>query len=163
MTQYVYINENREASYNPKEGYTAQCEINLWNAVYSRPENYDRWEIRNGEFYILTDEEYSVIQQAKENERIAKLHLTRGDVFRGLLQAKQVTREQLRALILAMPDGIAKEMALIDFDEALEFYRGNALIDTVGAQLGITTKQMDRFFETNDYTELTREEIPQSA
>ena len=45
-------------------------------------------------------------------------------------------------------------MALIDFDEALDFYRGNALIDTVGLQLGITKKQLDEFFETNDYTKL---------
>ena len=49
-------------------------------------------------------------------------------------------------------------MALIDFDEALEFYRGNALIDTVGAQLGISAEQMTRFFETNDYHELVDEE-----
>lgn len=102
---------------------------------------------------------YEQEQAQKEAERVARLHLTRGDVFRGLLQAKGVTREQLRALILAMPDGLDKEMALIDFDEALEFYRGVALIDTVGLALGITSNQMTKFFETNDYMELTREEI----
>ena len=95
----------------------------------------------------------------QEAQKIAKLHLTRGDVFRGLLLAKGVTRAQLRAIIEAMPDetqeqAIAKEYALIDFDEALEFYRGVALIDTVGAQLGITSEQMTKFFETNDYHEL---------
>jgi len=95
----------------------------------------------------------------KEAERTARLHLTRGDVFRGLLQAKGVTRTQLRAMIESMPDGIDKEMALIDFDEALEFYRGVALIDTVGLALGITSNQMTKFFETNDFEELTREEI----
>ena len=45
-------------------------------------------------------------------------------------------------------------MALIDFDEALNFYRGNALIDTLGMTLGITSEQLDKFFETNDYTVL---------
>ena len=45
-------------------------------------------------------------------------------------------------------------MALIDFDEALNFYRGNALIDTVGLALGITTEQLNKFFETNDYKKL---------
>lgn len=45
-------------------------------------------------------------------------------------------------------------MALIDFDEALEFYRGVALIDTVGTALGITSNQMTEFFETNDYQKL---------
>lgn len=92
----------------------------------------------------------------KERERVAMLSLTRGDVFRGLLQAKQITRAQIRAMIennetLTM---LQKEMALIDFDEALNFYRGNALIDTLGATLGITSEQLDKFFETNDYTVL---------
>jgi hypothetical protein len=49
-------------------------------------------------------------------------------------------------------------MALIDFDEALNFYRGNALIDTLGATLGITSEQLDKFFETNDYTALLTSE-----
>ena len=101
-------------------------------------------------------------QEQQEQARIAKLHLTRGDVFRGLLLAKGVTRAQLRAIIETLPEenqeqSIAKEYALIDFDEALEFYRGVELIDTVGAQLGITPEQMTRFFETNDYHELITE------
>lgn len=52
----------------------------------------------------------------------------------------------------------AKEYALIDFDEALEFYRGVALIDSVGEKLGITPEQMTKFFETGDWHELTNEE-----
>ena len=92
----------------------------------------------------------------KERERIAHLSLTRGDVFRGLLQARGVTRLMLRGMIEGNEQltEVQKEMALIDFDEALNFYRGNALIDTVGLALGIEPAQLDRFFETNDYTEL---------
>ena len=106
-----------------------------------------------------TEEEIS----EQEAERIANLHMTRGDVFRGLLLAKAVTRADMRGLIEAMPEEtpeqrIAKEYALIDFDEALEFYRGVPLIDTVGAQLGITPTQMDRFFDTKDWHELINEE-----
>lgn len=94
--------------------------------------------------------------EQQEKERIAKSCLTRGDVFRGLLMAKQVTRAEIRAMIennetLSTSE---KEMALIDFDEALNFYRGNPLIDTLGLTLGITTEQLDKFFETNDYTVL---------
>ena len=67
--------------------------------------------------------------------------------------AKEVTRTQIRAMIennetLTI---LQREMALIDFDEALNFYRGNPLIDTLGATLGITGEQLDRFFETNNY------------
>jgi len=92
----------------------------------------------------------------QEAERIAQLHLTRGDVFRALLLARQVTRAQIRALIEQMPDEtpeqmIAKEYALIDFDESLDFYRGVQLIDTLGQQLGISSEAMTQFFETNDW------------
>ena len=95
----------------------------------------------------------------EETKRIAMLKLTRGDVFRALLLAKGVTREQIKAQLEAMPmttqeEQIKRELALIDFDEALDFYRGNSLIDTVGLGLGLTSQQLDEFFETNDYTKL---------
>lgn len=110
--------------------------------------------VLDGEEYVLKDEAWEQKQAQKERERIAMLSLTRGDVFRGLLMAKQVTRTQIRAMIennetLSI---LEKEMALIDFDEALNFYRGNPLIDTLGMTLGITTKQLDEFFETGDWT-----------
>lgn len=118
-------------------------------------ETQDKYAL-DGEEYVLKDETWEEKQVQKEKERIAMLSLTRGDVFRGLLQAKQITRAQIRTMIennetLSI---IEKEMALIDFDEALNFYRGNALIDTLGLTLGITSEQLDKFFETGDYKEL---------
>ena len=117
----------------------------------------EKYKVIDGVFTDISDtEEYQEILRKRELERIAKLHLTRGDVFRALLLARGVTRAQLRAIIEALPEetneqSIAKEYALIDFDEALEFYRGVALIDQVGAQLGITPGNMTLFFETNDW------------
>ena len=110
--------------------------------------------------YIIKDNElvlnhnFEAEQEQKERERIAMLSLTRGDVFRGLLQARGVTRLMLRGMIETNEQltEVQKEMALIDFDEALNFYRGNALIDTVGLALGIEPSQLDCFFKTNDYT-----------
>ena len=112
--------------------------------------------VLNGEEYVLKDEAWEDKQAQKERERIALLSLARGDVFRGLLQAKGVTRAQIRAMIEnnELLTTLQKEMALIDFDEALNFYRGNPLIDTLGATLGITSKQLDKFFETGDYNDL---------
>lgn len=113
-----------------------------------------------GEFAFKKDVREQL--EAQEKERIAKLSLTRGDVFRGLLQAKGVTREEIRAMIEnnELLSTFQKEMALIDFDEALNFYRGNTLIDTLGLALGITSEQLDQFFETNDYTVLLPKEEP---
>ena len=99
----------------------------------------------------------------REKERIAMISLTRGDVFRGLLQAKQVTRAQIRQMIETNETltELQREMALIDFDEALNFFRGNPLIDTLGLSLGILPEQLDKFFETNDYTYLLPIEEPE--
>ena len=104
------------------------------------------------ELQALGYTEEEIAQQ--EAEQVACLSLTRGDVFRGLLLARGVTRLQLRGMIEGNEQltEVQKEMALIDFDEALNFYRGNALIDTVGLALGIEPEQLDCFFKTNDYT-----------
>lgn len=112
------------------------------------------WEVLKGDEVIDNTEEYEAKKAQEEKERIAKLSLTRGDVFRALYLAKQVTREQIRAMIEnnELISEAQRELALIDFDEALNFYRGNTLIDTLGLALGITSEQLDRFFETNDYT-----------
>lgn len=96
---------------------------------------------------MKTDEE----KQQEEKERIAKLSLTRGDVFRGILQAKGVTKEQIAQMIEAMPatnaeEILKKELAKIDFEDALNYYRGVDLINTIGFSLGLTEKQLDNFF-----------------
>lgn len=133
-----------------------QALTQYYDNVQILPTDYEegKYIVQDNELVLNPDFEEEKAQ--KEKARIAMLSLTRGDVFRGLLMAKQVTRTQIRALIesnetLTM---LEREMALIDFDEALNFYRGNALIDTLGMTLGITSEQLDRFFETNDYTAL---------
>lgn len=103
-----------------------------------------------------TENNYEEVEVQEPTDETAMLHLTRGDVFRGLYQAKGITRSQVRALIEAMPEETQaeidlKELASIDFDEALYFYRGNSLIDKLGVQLGIDSNSMTRFFVTNDY------------
>lgn len=125
-----------------------------------RIEETDEEYVLYGEQYILKDEAWEEKQAQKEAERIAHLSLTRGDVLRGLLLAKGVTKEQISQMIEAMPTSsqeqiVVKELAKIDFEDALNFYRGVPLIDTIGLQLGITKEQLDEFFETNDYRYLT--------
>ena len=98
---------------------------------------------------------YTITEIAEqEKEMVARLSLTRGDVFRGLVQARGITRNQIKELIVSNTElsEVEKELALIDFEEALHFYRGNVLINTLGLALGITSEQLDCFFKTNDYT-----------
>lgn len=100
--------------------------------------------VLDGEEYVLKDEAWEEKQAQKEKERISRLKLSKREVFLGLYQAKGVTPEQIKAQI-------TDEMALIEFEYANDYYRGNPLIDTVGAILGISPNQLDQFFETNDY------------
>lgn len=95
-----------------------------------------------------TEEEIAL----QEKERIAKLSLTKREVFLGLYQAKGVTPEMIKAQI-------TDPMALIEFEYANDYYRFNPLIDVVGASLGITPEQLDKFFETKDYTCLLPVEV----
>ena len=155
----IYFDENKEAY--------AQIEtLNKWGKTLlyqcSDNENKDGKRIWQGN-ELVVNPNYEAEQAQKEAERIAMLKLTRGDVFRALLLAKGVTREQIKAQLEVMPmstteEQITRELALIDFDEALDFYRGNPLIDTVGLSLGITKEQLDSFFQTNDYNDLILEE-----
>jgi hypothetical protein len=103
--------------------------------------------VLDGEEYVLKDEAWEEKQAQKERERIAKLKLTKREVFLGLYQAKGVTPDMIKAQI-------TDPQALIEFEYANDYYRGNPLIDIVGATLGITPEQLDKFFETNDYTVL---------
>lgn len=129
--------------------------------INSELEYIPKYIYLNGE--IVEDPNYQQKTDEQEQQRIGKLFLTRGDVFRGLLQAKGVTRAQLRGMIDLMPEEtqeqkMQKELAYIDFDEALNFYRGVPLVDTLSSALGITSEQMTRFFETGDWHELVNGE-----
>ena len=151
---YYSINNNELSIADKEENLTA-----YFDNVKELPSDYEAGKYFVQDNKLVLNPNFEEEKAQEEKERIAKLSLTRGDVFRGLLQAKGVTRAQIRAMIennelLSM---LQKEMALIDFDEALNFYRGNALIDTLGLALGITSEQLDLFFETNDYKVLLDE------
>lgn len=86
-------------------------------------------------------------KQEQERERINFLSMTKREMFLGLYQAKQITPDMLKAQI-------TDPQALIEFEYANDYYRGNPLIDVIGGQLGFTSEQLDKFFETKDYHEL---------
>lgn len=158
---FANIRNNEILDFNSKYLNEDITRVEVTDEIYQAYlENRNKVVYQDGE--VILNPNYEAEQAQKEKERIALLSLTRGDVFRGLLQARGVTRLMLRGMIEANEQltEVQKEMALIDFDEALNFYRGNALIDTVGLALGIEPAQLDCFFETNDYTcLLPKEEV----
>lgn len=96
------------------------------------------------DFELMTVEEKEAKETQQERERINLLSMTKREMFLGLYQAKGITPDMLKAQI-------TDPQALIEFEYANDYYRGNPLIDLIGGQLGFTTEQLDRFFETKDY------------
>lgn len=156
---YIFIEDNKingagQARILNEEVLNIEVTEKLYYAYIAEPDKY----VWDGEG-VVENPNYKEELAAKEAERIAKLYLTRGDVLRGLLLAKGITKEQISSMIEAMPattpeEIVAKELAKIDFEDALNFYRGVPLIDTIGTALGITKEQLDKFFESGDYREL---------
>lgn len=96
-------------------------------------------------------EEYEREQEQIKREQLSMLSLTKREVFLALYKAKGITPEQLRAMI-------TDPEALIEVDYAERFYRGNPLIDSIGALLGFTPEMLDRFFESGEWEELVKVE-----
>lgn len=146
----MFIAKNNDLIILAKET-REELEQALQFMVYTSIEETDvEYELYGGSY--LTKEEI----QEKERERLDKLSMTRGDVFEALILAKGLTKPQVRAMIEnAELDDITKALYLNRFDEALDFYRGFPVFDMLGQALGVTSKQLDDFFETKDYHYLT--------
>ena len=127
-------------------------------------DNFDKYTYLDGR--IVLDVEYELKQKSKEQERISMLSLTAADVERGIYKAKGLDFDDI---IVMVQEIASAEPRNDDFNidikalkielKANNFYRGNPYVDTVGSLLGFTSKQLDDFFETNDYTKLLQEEV----
>ena len=125
-----------------------------------RQEYTDKEYVLDGEEYVLKDEAWEEKQKQAERERIAKLYLTGADVERGIYQAKGMDFDDIMAFVMANPpQGLDVKALKIEL-KANHFYRGNPYVSAVGALLGFTEEQLDKFFETNDYTVLLPAEEP---
>ena len=112
------------------------------------------------EEYVLNNEAYQEKNAQKERERIAKLFLTGADVERGIYQAKGMDFDDILAFVTANPpQGLDVKALKIEL-KANNFYRGNPYVNAIGTLLGFTSEQLDKFFETNDYTVLLPVEEP---
>lgn len=80
----------------------------------------------------------------QEAERIAQLSLTKREVFLALYKDKGITPEQIKAQITS-PE------ALIEFEYANDYFRGNPLIEQIGTMLGYTSEDMDYLFMNKEF------------
>lgn len=90
------------------------------------------------------NENWEKEQEEAERERLNMLSLTKREVFLALYRDKGITPEQLRAQIQSTE-------ALIEFDYAELYFRGNPLINSIGAMLGYTSEQLDYLFINKEF------------
>lgn len=139
MSYYIYL-ENRKLN---GAGQARQLTDGVDNIEVS--EELFNTYIETPEKYIYSDGEivenpnYEAEQAQKERDRLNMLSLTKREVFLALYKNKGLTPEQLRSQI-------TDPEALIEFDFANDYYRGNPLINQIGMMLGYSSDDLDYLF-----------------
>lgn len=126
----------------------------FYSGIKELPIDYEenKYIVEDGE--LVLNSNYEEEQEQKERERIAKLFLTGADVERGIYQAKGMDFEDIIELVTQLqPEGLDIKALKIEL-KANNFYRGNPYVSAIGALLGFTEKQLDLFFEYNNYWHL---------
>ena len=117
---------------------------------YNHNQGYEIKETED-ELQALGYTEEEIAQQ--EKERISKLSLTKREVFLALYQASGITPDMIK-------EQIKEPQALIEFEYANEYFRGNPLIDLIGNSLGFSSKDLDYLFE---FKKLPTSEVIENA
>ena len=112
--------------------------IEVSQEIFENSEKY----MYDGENIVL-DPDYEEKQKQKERELINLLSLTKREVFLALYKAKKITPDMIKAQI-------TEPEALIEFEYANEYYRGNSLIDLIGKKLGYTSDDLDYLFQNKE-------------
>lgn len=94
--------------------------------------------------------------EEQKREQINSLSLTKREVFLALYKDKGITPEAIRAQI-------TDPVALIEFDYANDYFRGNPLIEQIGLALGYTTEELDYLFENGELPERVEEETEEET
>lgn len=149
MRYYTIVNNSILTAQNK------QALLNYYSNVFELPSDYvqGRYIVENNE--LVLNPNWEEEQEQKEKERIAHLYLTGADVERGIYKAKGMDFEDIIDYVTALPiDGLNLKELKIEL-KANHFYRGNPYVGAIGKILGFTPKQLDNFFEYNDYLYLT--------
>lgn len=153
MTYYIYIK-------NAKIDGRGQCR-QLNDGVVNLEVNKEQYDDFDKFIYVdgalVPDPDYEEKQKQKERERLNLLSLSKREVFLALYKAKGITPEQLK-------DEIEDVEALIEFEYANEYFRGNPLIDLIGAKLGYTADDLDYLFINKELpTEQVTEQVDEES
>ncbi len=110
------------------------------------PENYYKCYEKNYTYGEI-NENYEKEKSEKERQRLDLLNLTKADVLLALYADKALTPDDIKAML---KDNVP---ALIKFDYASLYYRGDEVVNTLGLALGYSTEEMDYLFENKKFPE----------
>ena len=119
---------NKPYTEEEKNDFIVEQNHNLGYEIRETEEALEAWG--------YTDEEIA----QKERERLNMLSMTKREMFLSLYRAKGITPDMLKAQI-------TDPQALIEFEYANDYYRGNPLIDVIGQNLGYSSEDLDYLFE----------------
>ena len=151
MIKYAKILDEETKKVDIALGY----DIQIYKKLGFTPQDVEQSDI-DGQWYLTgyapmkTDEQ----KAREEKQHIAQLNLTAADVERAIYRARGMDFDDVVALVENSRTSEIDIKALKIELKANNFYRGSEWVTTVGAMLGFTPKQLDEFFETNDYTKL---------
>ena len=103
-------------------------------------------------FYVISNNtlienpNYEQDKQAREQERINGLNLTKADFWIALLD-RNITKDMVKEKINLIPDEKLKAKTLIRLDDADHFWRGDPSMNVIGKMFNITPQELNYLFE----------------
>ena len=130
---------------------TGLCEVGLGtNTSFYQSIGMEELDVQqsdiDGNWYIseLCPLKSDEIKELEEQERIAKLKLSKREVFLALYRDKGITPEDIK-------NSITDPIVLIEFEYANDYFRGNPLIDLIGKSFGYSKEALDYLFENKTF------------
>lgn len=115
----------------------------FYSNVEKLPSDYEEGKYIAQDGILVLNENFKQEQAQKERQRLNNLSLTKREVFLALYKARGITPEVLKSQI-------TDPTALIEFEYANEYFRGNPLINLIGQSLGFTSDELDYLFENRE-------------
>ena len=114
--------------------------------ILDLPEDYEKGKYIVVDGVLVLNPDYEKEKEKERREIINSLSLTKREVFLALYKDKGITPDQIKAQI-------TNPEALIEFEYAGDYFRGNPLINLIGEQLGYTSEELDYLFEHKELPE----------
>lgn len=124
-----------------------ELNLDLYNLEKSEYTDEEYVISSDGTEYVLKTPEWEEEQARKKRARLDKLNLTKADFWIALVE-KGITKQMVKDMVeAAISDKLLKAKTLIRIDDADHFWRGDASMNIIGMQFGISSDDLDYLFQ----------------